>query len=730
MSTRAQPPSPSLARVPWTGWALALAAVFVHLPELDGRAPFWRDVHLANLPFRRYLRELLLAGELPQWWPWDAGGAPLLANPPAQVLHPFTLLQAVLTPLAGHVAQATLSTALAMLGACALARALGQSRVASFAAGLVFGANGYLVGLDEQPFMLTAAATIPWYAWALLVAARRGGALRTLPSIVFAAQLLAGDPQASILAAAFGGLVVVARAPSRRSLALAAASPLVAAGLCAVQLLPSLEVIPFTQRAVPFDTAERWSLESRHLLGMIVPLGHAPFDFAASTTVGLPILALACAGLVAARRRPVVAALVAAAVVSAWLALGSGYGMTELARAVVPMWSRLRYPIKSLELTMLAVALLAGEGLHQLAGPRRAQAVRFAAAGAAVMGLVVLGAGHLPGLAQLATLLGSLVLLVAVRPSGEGAVACACAAAAPLLAFACGVVPTTDPAFHDEPALAPVLRGEGVSLAGGALERLDDTRWPDAMQPEVRRHAVGGQGTMMGASWSLPALSIYSLTASSRLVELYVHAKAAGIDVAGKRRVYALLGASHLVVPPAMVGPSDRVVAHEPRFGFTVVENAGALPRAFAVPCARAVSRGPEAEQLFLSSRFRPRLEALVERDGSSPPCPQEGDALVAAAVVARTNASVTVQATLPWDGWLVLNEAWFPGWRAFVDGAETTVEVGNVAMRAVRVPAGRHEVVLRYVTPGLVRGALVSLVSWLALAAAAARGRRQPARA
>lgn len=62
-------------------------------------------------------------------------------------------------------------------------------------------------------------------------------------------------------------------------------------------------------------------------------------------------------------------------------------------------------------------------------------------------------------------------------------------------------------------------------------------------------------------------------------------------------------------------------------------------------------------------------------------------------------------------DGVLVLADAWMPGWEARVDGKPTEIARANIAFRAIRVPAGTHEVEWVY-APGSVRiGARVGIV-------------------
>ena len=68
--------------------------------------------------------------------------------------------------------------------------------------------------------------------------------------------------------------------------------------------------------------------------------------------------------------------------------------------------------------------------------------------------------------------------------------------------------------------------------------------------------------------------------------------------------------------------------------------------------------------------------------------------------------------------GLLRILDSYADGWTATVDGAPAAIGQADVLWRALPMPPGDHEVVLRFRTPGLVAGAWVSLVALLVLAA------------
>jgi len=48
-------------------------------------------------------------------------------------------------------------------------------------------------------------------------------------------------------------------------------------------------------------------------------------------------------------------------------------------------------------------------------------------------------------------------------------------------------------------------------------------------------------------------------------------------------------------------------------------------------------------------------------------------------------------------EGFLVLSDNYFPGWKAFIDGERTKIYRANYTFRAVHIPGGSHEVTFKY---------------------------------
>jgi hypothetical protein len=146
----------------------------------------------------------------------------------------------------------------------------------------------------------------------------------------------------------------------------------------------------------------------------------------------------------------------------------------------------------------------------------------------------------------------------------------------------------------------------------------------------------------------------------------------------------------------------------------------GDQPRAWVVHQADIVPDGATALRRFASESFDYRDQMLVEPDqglGSSGAVARRGSGRSDAASrdgLTLNGTSFTVRTDHP--GWLVMADAYAPGWRATVNGHATTVLRADYTLRAVAIPAGRSRVALSYRPPGLTLGIVTSMLAALAL--------------
>jgi uncharacterized membrane protein YfhO len=74
------------------------------------------------------------------------------------------------------------------------------------------------------------------------------------------------------------------------------------------------------------------------------------------------------------------------------------------------------------------------------------------------------------------------------------------------------------------------------------------------------------------------------------------------------------------------------------------------------------------------------------------------------------------ISANLSEEGYLVLTDAHYPGWRALTDGLEMPIYRADLLFRAVYLPAGQHRVEFVYDPLSFKLGAAISLTALLGL--------------
>jgi hypothetical protein len=77
----------------------------------------------------------------------------------------------------------------------------------------------------------------------------------------------------------------------------------------------------------------------------------------------------------------------------------------------------------------------------------------------------------------------------------------------------------------------------------------------------------------------------------------------------------------------------------------------------------------------------------------------------------------LSLTADLNRSSFLVLSEVFYPGWEALVDGQPAPIIRGNLVLRAIPVPAGKHTIELRFRSKTFLWGLLIGLVSMIGAA-------------
>ncbi len=179
-----------------------------------------------------------------------------------------------------------------------------------------------------------------------------------------------------------------------------------------------------------------------------------------------------------------------------------------------------------------------------------------------------------------------------------------------------------------------------------------------------------------------------------------------------------LLNVKYVVSGPGVRHPSFTEVVSDG--GMTLYRNRDVLPRAFLTSRYEVLERENIIPRLTGGS-IEPGEILLVEENpgfpsSEFPPGESAGD--VRWEEYSPNRLRLTVSAKKP--SLLFVGNAWLPYWIAEVDGKETPLFRADYAFQAVPVPAGNHEVTIRFHSPPFVVARAVTLAALVFLAAGA----------
>jgi len=122
--------------------------------------------------------------------------------------------------------------------------------------------------------------------------------------------------------------------------------------------------------------------------------------------------------------------------------------------------------------------------------------------------------------------------------------------------------------------------------------------------------------------------------------------------------------------------------------GVYIYRNLKAMPRAWFVDSLSVIPEADKRLAAMSKASFNPRKVAIVESEIKSVSAPDSSYAKL----IESGMQSMKYEVFTNKDAYLVLSEVYYPaGWKAMLDGKETTIYPTNHTLRGVLVPAGKH---------------------------------------
>jgi hypothetical protein len=669
-------------------------------------------------------------------------------------------------PLIAHLA--------GMWAMAALAWAFGATSVVAIAwAGLAwglsplllvpiaFGHTAYFVAASLVPAMLLAVHGIT-HARGRVGRLGAGLALAGLAGL----QALTGHPQVVAYSGAAVLAFAVERAVRTRRWQAAATTGVALAWGAAIAMAVWLPALRYGDHSVrsgvgaSLEQMRNFSIAWRELLAFAFPaiVGTAGDTYWGGlwTTdyprfLGTTVVLFALAGLIGQREagrlpRTFLGLLTLAGI---GLALGPRLGAVfTVIHAVAPEFRQFRVVSMALVMIVPAMALLSAAGVdHVLAGigqpaaTRAARAAGIAAAALLVIALLLLTVGAR----------GYAAIALALRPGFALGHALAAARAAGVdLALRALVLAAVSALLVAAPRLrwapAGLLALLALDLAAVGLPTLRRATAPVAALTAAPEPALARFGREHPAarvlstrvvdtsSWEISGLGTQPELRSNDWIRWRAHAFGGEHGTpASTWEEEPFLRSSEVIRALGVVYVSSAPDTPQDTSAFGEVERTSAevvyrlhdaLGRAYAVGRVRALPADAEVVPAMLADGFRADSVAYTFEADAAGEYPGSASARIQWLEDEPDDLALHVEAAAP--AFVVVADAWFAGWDAWLDGAPVQVSRVDHSLRGIAVPAGRHELRMRYRPEGWEGGVrvtraalslwLVSALAWLAL--------------
>lgn len=686
-------------------------------------------------PNYRFAAEQLRQGVIPLWNPHLYSGSPFAADIQSGLFYPINLLVFFLAPnltyqwleclaivhfwLAGSTMYLCLRLLIPQKNGDDVPNTLGAqiSPLAAFAGAIAFQFSDLFIVHFGNLNMIAVAAWLPLIFLLFHHSLSRSSlGLAAAAGAVLAIATLAGHIQITLFILLTLGLytlwhLVITRHVSRFTVPLLALiiTLLVTVALAALLLLPAYQMSQFTPRAeLPYEEAAQYSLHPAQLVGLLIPnyfgrdpaLHWGPWERVETGYIGLMTLMLALIGAFIDRGK-LKSFFVTLAGIALLLALGGHTLLHGWLYVVVPGFDQLRAPARFILLLDFSLAVLAALGLNQLLRPlddrARATLSRLlkpltwglgglivVAAPLSYVALLVTqdrnpaifnrAAGAVTGVALFALFtVVSLVVLHLInnqwlRAKRAGLVVIGIIM---LDLFTLGSnvdVGHTDPtAGFDHPAALAFLESDP------GLYRIEVTTdvW-HLWQPN----------TALAAGLD----DVWGLYNPLTLADTTLYWSGAPPRSSGR---YNFLGIKYIIASKAGApADGDIVPVFDGDPQINIYLNQAALPRAVFVGQAVIVPDHDAAWQAIRADEFDPATTVILE---GGQPLDTEPDSTLS--ILSYDLHTITIEVETDQPGYLVVPDAYYPGWAATIDGRPTPIQRANYAFRAVYVPAGEHTI-------------------------------------
>ena len=723
----------------------------------EGSTFFFRDIHHFAYPMKFYLARIWAVGEWPYWYPYLFQGMPYMSLMHPGAFYPPSVLFLLEDFLFAFHAYFLFHHLVLMGSVYALCRYWGRSIPAALCASLTALLGGYFLSLASVYNQFQSAIWLPLILLMWQKFMVNGGLKYFCSAVVFLAfQILGGGPENAIFSVLliYAHSLYLAKEEERlqgfrkKTLAMLALG-VAALALSALQWVPTYYMLQETGRAggLSFTASTVWSLEPGALLNLFLPENFTHFleqdggslsYFVHEFYMGIVPLFVLSGCLLVSREQKTIRFWLMVFALGAFFALGEFNPLYSLFHEWVPLFNLFRYPQKFFFFCAFALVFLSAWGLDRFIEGITNKKAEMKKLLLALLAIAMVVAGmygahtNRAGLESLMILLllafgifalhlkklnrsgffSLLLLLMVMDLMGKNAM----------------LVPMIDREFYTEPPpLAKRLGGTANSFRvynGMLIEKM--------MGKKISSNPLAGRSKTPSSRAARPSYNLLDIQLATReqvypnIGAIYDLAYVEGSatmkmkssllwyesfllsDIPKKKRILKRSNVKYWVTEDYEQLPS----AQYPRGIKKVNVFEDVLPRAFLVGESRVV---PSAEQLdtYYASAFDPLRQVLL---AEKVVVKKEKNFSGQVERIEYGPNRVTVKTRQNEEGFLVLLDTWFPGWKVEVDGQLERIYRANYFYRAVKLGPGYHRIEFSYEPIGLRMGFTISGMTFILL--------------
>lgn len=737
-----------------------------------------RDIARLYLPVRELAVESIKSLQAPLWNPYIFCGAPLHASIHHAVFYPLTFIYYIGDFAKGFSFFIILHIFLCGVFMYLFARSIGTSKLGGILAGFSFMFSGYVISTICLTTVLSSITWFPLVMLIFIKALKSRGYLVSIAlGAVLSLMFLGGDPPAFIITGflLFGvsAYLLAERLLTDKKIDLFIIYSFLIAIvtfflITAFQTLPAIEYYSITVRkAMGWQEASAWSLPYNHLLSFIIPYFNEPALFSDNLLDGqkwldnyyLGIITILLAGfaLYYKRRKRIVWFLFAIGVFSIAISLGRHFILFPLLFKLVPGFDLIRYPVRFIFIFTFAICALCGIGLDSLrqiiatSRARRAGSIFLVLGFLSTLLIIVLMTmpakiiAFIMGLARdafhsdssfvYADIFNLRRTLLYVSLFGVFLFLCSRTRRRNLIIVPVFLLMGFDLLF--------------TNIDYNFIERIEYFKSPTKNISYIMRdeshfrilpspYSYDKFSIIRGESLHKAVETSKDLLANNRMMEFDIY-DAWGYDSSkldGNNEIAKLIYRSETPINTNLLNllSIKYISSHDSLncYGYKKVNSTGHatiylnerhLPKVMLLRKSIVFDDNSKLLDYMSTRKFNPKKEILFSREAqfsditssSSDISKKEPRVRQDAVEITKYNPrEVEIEVSAKAKAFLLLNDTYYPGWKAYIDGEKVEIYRANFFLRGIKVPAGKHSILFVYDPISFKIGSVISAIGIL----------------